>query len=124
MLNRGARCLKWWGTEGPSDKHWHNCASREVTENLNTRAAIHGSQQQADQLKAQVTDQLLKPVLDSLGIGAEGPSNAEIKGLLYRYTGDLRADFDARVQEDFGSKQLENKAPPLPEKKVSWELRY
>ena len=25
------------------------------------------------------------------------------------------------MQEDFGSKQLENKAPPLPEKKVSWE---
>ena len=57
-------------------------ASREVTENLNTRAAIHGSQQQADQLKAQVADQLLKQVVDSLGIGAEGPSNAEIKGLL------------------------------------------
>ena len=25
------------------------------------------------------------------------------------------------MQEDFDSKQLENKAPPLPEKKVSWE---
>ena len=63
----------------------------------------------------------MAPVLDSLGIHADATSYAEIERLLNRYTGDFRADFDAWVQGDFSSKQLERKAPPLPEKKVSWE---
>lgn len=80
-----------------------------------------GEQQQVDRLQAQVTEQLLAPVLASLGIRVDQPTYAEMEQRLLGYASDLRTDAYARMQGDYGSKQLESKAPPLPERKVSWE---
>ena len=41
--------------------------------------------------------------------------------LLYAYTQDFRADFEASKQGDYGSQQLTSKASPLLEKQLSWE---
>ena len=94
---------------------------REQLRNARPQLVASRYQKQADELKAQISEELLAPVLESLGIHVGERSYGQIERLLYGYTGDFRADFDARKQSVYGSEQLKRKAPPLPEKQVSWE---
>ena len=72
-------------------------------------------------MKEEIAATLLTDVFNQLHITPDKHSYAQIQQRLLGYVGDMRKDLKARAAGDFGSSVLEDKAPPLPKRKVTWE---
>lgn len=82
---------------------------------------MFGDISQAEETKALITEQLLGQSLSSLDIRSDPQAYEKMSQRLWGYLEDLKADVEARRDGDFGAQHLEAKAPPLPERKVSWD---
>ena len=76
---------------------------------------------QAEQAKANVTELLLRNTLSQLDITPNQQSYQQIQKRLFGYLPMLENDLKKREEGDFGPGAIETKAPPLPERQVTWE---
>lgn len=80
-----------------------------------------GDIQQAEQTKREIAATLLGDVLNQLQISPDPGTSEQIQKRLLGYARNMRRDLEARADGDFGSSVLEDKAPPLPKRKLRWE---
>ena len=60
-------------------------------------------------------------MLKALDIEVDALTYARLEKQLGAYLEDWCMEMNARLQGDYGTNRLASKAPPLPEKKISWE---
>ena len=80
-----------------------------------------GDIEQAQRMKKEIATSLLADVFNQLQITPDKKAYEQIQQRLLGYVGDMRRDLEARADGDFGSSVLEDKAPPLPKRQVTWE---
>ncbi len=72
------------------------------------------------QAKANVTELLLSNVLSQLDITPDQQAYQQIQQRLFGYLPMVASDLKKRKQGDFSPADIETKAPPLPERQVTW----
>lgn len=80
-----------------------------------------GDIQEAHAIRENIAETLLAPVLDQLGITPDPADKAEIHKRLWGYLQDVKTDLIKRQEGDFNSSSLQDKAPALPKKQVTYE---
>lgn len=71
--------------------------------------------------KTNVTELLLSNTLSQLGIAPDSQAYQQIQQRLMGYLPMIASDLAKRQQGDFSPADIETKAPPLPERQVTWE---
>jgi len=73
------------------------------------------------QAKTHVTELLLSNTLSQLQITPDSQAYQQIQQRLLGYLPMVAGDLEKRKQGDFSPADIETKAPPLPERQVTWE---
>ena len=93
---------------------------RELMRQVVVELQASGDRELAHALATRLGQRLLAPVLASLNVRTDPTTDALLSTRLWGYVDDLRADVKARREGDYSTDRLKSKAPPLPQKQVSW----
>ncbi|MDB4484654.1 hypothetical protein N9026_00395 [bacterium] len=80
-----------------------------------------GDIEQAEQVKAAITQRLLAETLNKLQIQPDPKAMEQIQKRLLGYIPMLGADLQKRGAGDFSAGDIESKPPPFPKVKVTWD---
>lgn len=80
-----------------------------------------GDIEQAEQVKAAITQRLLAETLNKLQIQPDPKAMEQMQKRLFGYIPMLGADLQKRGAGDFSAGDIESKPPPLPKGKVTWD---